>query len=272
VLFVTGLREAAPVAAVSHLVPGTKVLEIRIRSGLAEAGSICSGLVFYNSVKGETGAIDFAKDHLLPFFDEDLLRLASMVPTVVDFPSRGVMFQDVLKIAQRRGGLTTCISLMKQLLKVHWHSVDAIACCETGGFVFASALAAQVDVPLALIRKAGKIPSPIISVAKSSSHISSATTGDSGLEQIESDRDVVSSTSKVVVLDDVLATGNTLCAVLSLLRKAGMEDEGIRVIVVAEFPAHRGRELLCQRGFGKVDVQSLLVIEGKLWVGKSGFL
>ena len=65
-----------------------------------------------------------------------------------------------------------------------------------------------------------------------------------------------------MVVDDVLATGNTLCAVLQLLTKAGVDVENISVMVVAEFPVHRGRQVLCQHGFGRVNVQSLLIFGG----------
>jgi adenine/guanine phosphoribosyltransferase-like PRPP-binding protein len=63
-------------------------------------------------------------------------------------------------------------------------------------------------------------------------------------------------------VDDVLATGKTLYAVLQLLDKAGIGAEDISVMAVAEFPVHRGRELLRQRGFGRVNIQSLLVFDG----------
>lgn len=76
------------------------------------------------------------------------------------------------------------------------------------------------------------------------------------------DRDVVPRGASVVVLDDVLATGETLCAVLRLLDEAGISAEDVSVMVVAEFPVHRGRELLRQRGFGRVNIQNLLVFSG----------
>ena len=75
-------------------------------------------------------------------------------------------------------------------------------------------------------------------------------------------RNVVSAGARVVVVDDVLTTGRTLCAVLSLLAEAGVNCRNIGVMTVAEFPVHRGRELLRQLGFGRVRVQSLLVFGG----------
>lgn len=64
------------------------------------------------------------------------------------------------------------------------------------------------------------------------------------------ERDVVTRGQLVVAVDDVLPTGETLCAVLKLLTEAGIGAEGVSIMVLAEFPVHRGRELLCQRGFG----------------------
>jgi adenine phosphoribosyltransferase len=267
VLFVTGMREQGPVAAVSHLVPGSRVMEIRIQTDDEPAQGDDPGhprrcLAFENTVLGDEAANAFAEQRLLPFFDEDLLRLAKMVPTIADFPRLGVQFQDVLKIAQQQGGLKLCASLMQKLATVDWTSFDAIVGCEAGGFVFASALAIEVDVPLVLVRKAGKIPPPTFSATRFASHISSVTTGDLEGERIEVDQALISKARSVVVVDDVLATGNTLRAVLSLLTGAGIYDSDITVMVVAEFPAHRGRQMLCRAGFGRVQIQSLLVFEG----------
>jgi adenine/guanine phosphoribosyltransferase-like PRPP-binding protein len=117
-------------------------------------------------------------------------------------------------------------------------------------------------VPLVLIRKAGKVPPPTISASKSASHVSRAATGGLKGERIEVDRALISKARSVVVVDDVLATGSTLRAVLSLLTQAGIQDSHITVMVVAEFPAHRGRDMLSRSGFGRTQIQSLLVFEG----------
>ena len=76
---------------------------------------------------------------------------------------------------------------------------------------------------------------------------------------MEMGRDVVHEGASVLVVDDVLATGRTLCAVLQLLHKAGIGAENIFIMVVAEFPVHRGRQMLRRRGFSGAKIQSLLV-------------
>jgi adenine/guanine phosphoribosyltransferase-like PRPP-binding protein len=81
-------------------------------------------------------------------------------------------------------------------------------------------------------------------------------------DKIEMNLGLVSRGAAVVVIDDVLATGHTLLAVLRLLGEVGIPAEDISVMVVAEFPIHRGREQLYKNGFGRVHIQSLLVFDG----------
>ncbi|KAL4784734.1 hypothetical protein BJX76DRAFT_356721 [Aspergillus varians] len=278
VLFITGMRDEAPVAVFSYLVPDSRLLDVRVLASKETRGarrgcSDCSSaptvldfrpsLVFQNDTAGERSAQTFADISLrLPFFHEDLHRLAIMVRPVPNFPCRGIEFRHVLNIAQSPGGLTLCTSLLQSHFAGDWASVAVVACCEAGGFVYASALASRVDKRLALIRDAGKLPPPKISVDKPTSHISSSACRVSAKKSIEMGQDLIPRGASVVVVDDVLSTGKTLCAVLQLLELAGVAIENIRVIVVAEFPIHRGRELLRQHGFGRVGIQSLLVYGG----------
>ncbi|KAK6445091.1 hypothetical protein FP744_10001339 [Trichoderma asperellum] len=299
VLLITGMRDKAPVATFSKLVPASRLLEVRVEAsketkrarrgcncddnGRYDAGDIDDqqdleqnsngngnsghvtasdyhpSFIFYNDIAGNEAAVTFANRHLFPFFDQNLQRLADMVRPIPNFPRQGIEFRHVLDISQQPGGLALCSSLLQTHFSGDWAKVDAIACCEAGGFVFASALSVQVDVPLLLIREVGKLPPPTVSVDKSPSHISSHCSGE---KKIAMDRDMVSRGASVVVIDDVLATGETLCAVLQLLVKAGVNAEDVSVMIVAEFPTHGGRQLLHQRGFGRVGVQSLLVFGG----------
>ncbi|KAK0389979.1 hypothetical protein NLU13_3552 [Sarocladium strictum] len=286
VLFITGMRDEAPMAAFSHLLPDSKLIEVRVQTSKltrhirrgrpgargdddnhkGESGghsTDCPSYTFDNESTGDAAARAFAARYLIPLVSGDLQRLASMLLLVPDFPQQDVEFKHILNIPQQRGGLALCTSLLQTHFAGDWTKVDSLVSCEVGGIVFASALAVQVDVPLALIRAAGKLPPPTLSVIKTSSYISSSIPRESSPEQrMEMGRDAVSRGAAVVVVDDVLASGNTICAVLQLLREAGVRDEDVSVMVVAEFPVHRGRKYLCQRGFGSVKIQSLLVFGG----------
>ena len=133
----------------------------------------CPSLDFDNDTTGNEAVERFAERYLLPFFHEDLQRLANMLRPVPDFPRPGLEFRHVRGISQQPGGLALCTSLLQTHFTGDWAKVDAVACCEVRGFVYASALALQVDVPLVLIREAGKLPPPTVSVIKPPSHISS---------------------------------------------------------------------------------------------------
>lgn len=281
VLLITGMRDEAPVATFSQLVPDSRLLEVRVEASketkrdrrgchcdnlhhqdfkeMVKELDYCPSLLFDNNAAEDKVAVSFAKRHLFPFLHKDMQRLADMVRPIPNFPRQGIEFRHVLDISQQPGGLALCSSLLQTHFSGDWAKVDAIACCEAGGFVFASALSVRVDVPLLLIRETGKLPPPTVSVDKSPSHISSHWSGE---KKIAMDRDMVSRGASVVVVDDVLATGETLCAVLLLLGKAGINPEDVCVMIVAEFPTHGGRQLLHRRGFGRVSVQSLLVFGG----------
>ncbi|KAF2798697.1 hypothetical protein K505DRAFT_405029 [Melanomma pulvis-pyrius CBS 109.77] len=289
VLLVTGMRDGAPVAAFSHLVPDSRLLEVhvyasqqkrRIRRGRhggdghgddnGDSNNGLSSLVtldhrpsllFNNDTSGDKEPKHFAARFLLPFFDDKLQRLANMARPIPDFPHPGIEFRHVLGIAQQPGGLALCTSLLQQSFIRRWANIDAVVGCEAGGFVYASALASVVNVPLVLVREAGKLPPPTVSVLKSPSHISSLASNNSKEKRIEMEQDVLPRGASVVVVDDVLSTGETLCAVLQLL-EAAIGPATINIMVVAEFPVHRGRELLRRHGFGNIDIQSLLVFGG----------
>ncbi|KAH8728846.1 hypothetical protein GQ44DRAFT_608049 [Phaeosphaeriaceae sp. PMI808] len=290
VLIITGMRDEAPVATLSHLVPECRLIEVYIqaagqtrrkRGGLPDDGRDGSNrtgnngissalppinhrptLIFDNDTAGNEAAEAFTEQSLFPFLHQDLDRLANLVRAVPNFPSPGIEFRHVLGISQQPGGLALCTSLLQTHFNGDWTEVGAITCCEVGGLVNASALALRVEVPLVLIREAGKLPPPTISVAKTPSHISSVVSNGLREKRIEIERDAIAMAAPVVVIDDVLATGKTLCAVLELLHKAGVSTNDIAIMVVAEFPFHRGRERLCRLGFGKISVQSLLVLPG----------
>ncbi|KAF4120607.1 FAD/FMN-containing dehydrogenase [Geosmithia morbida] len=277
VLFITGLRDEAPATRFSHTVPDRKLLDVRVqaseemrscrRGALHDDASLDEmavptglqrsetmlyrpSLVFDNSTSDGELARGWSNRHLLPLMDENLQRLNNMVRLVPGFPRPTVKFRHVLGVAQQPGGLSLCASLLRSHFADDWSRVERVACCEAGGYIFASALAHQVNLPLILIREAGKLPPPVVSAIKRPSHISSSSSSSSGAKKIEMELEASTVRGQIVVVDDVLATGNTLGALLMLLKHAGINTDNVSVLVVAEFPAHRARENLRMRGFG----------------------
>ncbi|KAK6217816.1 hypothetical protein LQW54_003104 [Pestalotiopsis sp. IQ-011] len=217
VLLITGMRDDAPVTALSHLVPHSRLVDVRVeasdknrlRRGANVGGDAADegdnsktrmleltpldyspSLTFNNDAPGEGEAEYFAERFLIPLLHKDLHLLANMVRSVPEHPRPGIEFRHILGIAEQKGGLSLCTSLLHTQFSGDWTKIDRIVCCEAGGFVFASALAARVDVPLLLIREAAKLPPPTVSVAKSSSNISSASElGEPAAKRVEMDRD-----------------------------------------------------------------------------------
>ncbi|KAK3374234.1 phosphoribosyl transferase domain protein, partial [Lasiosphaeria ovina] len=299
VLLVTGMRDAAPVAAFAHLVCHSRVVDIcvtaaketrlarRGRGARSQNNSVDNPICIDDepmridddddspaSMRDNAAAAkSFAAAQLLPLLHDDLARLAGMVASTRGFPRAGVAFRNVLGVARTPGGIPLAATLLQRHLFLSSGGAGAVVAPEAGGFVFAAALVMQLDphfeLPLVAVRAAGRLPPPTVSVDKPESHVSSNGSGGGGggnggrvRGRLEMEQDAVPAGVKVVVIDDVLASGRTLCAVLQLLQKAGVDMERVSVLVVAEFPLHRGRELLRQHGFGRVSVTSLLVYGG----------
>lgn len=278
VLFITGMRDQAPVATFSHLIPQSRLVEVNVTASRSikrargdgqngvqqlKTPSHVPDLSFRNDAPRPQSAKAFAEKHLVPLLDSRQEELDDMVRSVADFPRARVQFRHILGIAQRPGGLELCTSLIEDRFVDDWSKVDAIVSCESGGFIFGSPLSAQTGLPLILVREAGKLPPPTVSCRRDASHISAVGSSDDKGPMIEMDRNAIPRGGSVVVIDDVLATGKTLVGILQLLQKAGVSAERISVMVVAEFPEHQGRMLLRGIGFGDVRVQSLLVFGGK---------
>ncbi|KAK4231870.1 hypothetical protein QBC38DRAFT_406514 [Podospora fimiseda] len=286
VILVTGLRDEYPIAAFCHLVPSSRVIEVRItatKQTLISRGAKPDNIKppFAASVPTFTFNNDgqdpnlkhlnkFFTDKLYPFVsDPNVKALPVLIRPIPSFPLPNMTFRHVLNIAQHPGGLELITSLFTSLYHIPWDNITHIIAPEAGGFIFASPLAYSLQISLIPIRKGHKLPPPTISTGKQGkSHITSCLDQETetAAEILEMDKDVLSKDeveAKVVIIDDVLASGRTLCSVLELvINKAGMKQENIRVLVVAEFPAHKGREMLKNKGFGGVWVGSLVVFGG----------
>ena len=168
VLFITGMRDEAPVAPFVPQVPHSRLTEVRVKASAGEqrlrkgdhiddsnSASHNTGtpvesslrllrhqpcLSFDNELSGNRALEMFFEKYLLPLVHEDLLRLADMVRPTPDFPSENFVFRHVLGISEHPGCLALCTSLLQSHFVGDWSTVTAIASCEVGGIVFASPL------------------------------------------------------------------------------------------------------------------------------------
>jgi adenine phosphoribosyltransferase len=160
---------------------------------------------------------------------------------VVDFPEPGVLFKDITPLLADGPVFNACIDVFAELPAAY--EADLIAGVEARGFVVAAGLARAVDAGVIPVRKAGKLPPPVVSASYELEY---------GNAEIEVPVGLLEGKS-VYLVDDVLATGGTLAATIELLKRAGATVTGVGVL--AELSFLNGRERL-----GPIELTSLLVL------------
>ncbi len=168
------------------------------------------------------------------------------IRTIVDFPHEGIMFRDVTTLFADARGFRMCID---QLLHPYaGERIDKVVGLEARGFIIGGAIAHQLTVGFVPIRKKGKLPGATISEEYQLEY---------GEAVMEMHDDAVQAGEKVLVVDDLLATGGTAGAGIKLLERLGAEIVGCAFIV--DLPELGGRRLLEEMG---MDVHVLCEFEG----------
>lgn len=158
-------------------------------------------------------------------------KIEDYVRTIPDFPEPGIMFRDITTVIQDPDGFKLAIDLMLDAIKDL--DFDVLALAESRGFIFGSAIAYELHKPMALIRKKGKLPCETISQEYDLEY---------GSAELEMHLDSVEKGSKVVVLDDLIATGGTIEASCKLVEQLG--GEVVSVLALMELEGLKGREKL----------------------------
>ena len=172
-------------------------------------------------------------------------KLEEYVRTIPDFPEPGVMFRDVTSVLQDADGLHLAIDTMQDMVKDL--DYDVVVGAESRGFIFGTPIAYNNHKPFVLIRKKGKLPSETVSVDYDLEY---------GKSTIEMHKDSIKAGQKVLVVDDLIATGGTTEAMIKLIESLGGEVVG--VVVMMELAGLKGRERLA--GY---RLDSAIVYEGK---------
>lgn len=168
-------------------------------------------------------------------------RVLAAMRDVEDFPEPGVTFKDITPVIADG-------DLLAEVIRAHaepWEGrVDMVAGLEARGFIFGAALAVELGVGFLPVRKAGKLPGPTVGVDYALEY---------GSARIEVHGADLPDGARVLVLDDVLATGGTAAAGCELIEHCGGSVVGVEVLV--EIAALRGRNLLVGH-----DVRSLVTV------------
>lgn len=172
-------------------------------------------------------------------------KVEDYICSIPDFPEPGIIFRDVTSVLQDQEGLQMAIDEMVKLLD--GVDCDVIAGTESRGFIFGMPIAYLLHKPFILVRKVGKLPRETVSKTYDLEY---------GTATIEIHKDAIVPGQKVVLVDDLIATGGTMKAAAELVEELG--GEVVKIIFLMELAGLKGREVL--RDY---DVDAVVTYEGK---------
>src|SRR5574344_889084 len=156
-------------------------------------------------------------------------KLEEYVRNIPDFPQEGIIFRDVTSVLQDAEGLHLAIDTMQNLIKDL--DFDVVVGAESRGFIFGTPIAYNNNKPFVLIRKKGKLPCETVEMSYDLEY---------GTATIEMHKDSIKKGQKVLIVDDLIATGGTTQAMIKLVEALGGEVVGI--VVMMELAGLQGRE------------------------------
>jgi len=164
------------------------------------------------------------------------MNLADYIRDVADFPKPGILFKDITPLLANPVAFTHAIDLLTEHYRRH--AIDSIAAAEARGFLLAAPLAVALNKPLIPLRKPGKLPYETISIKYDLEY---------GSNELQMHTDSVKPGDKVLLVDDLLATGGTIHAACELVEKAGGTVAGLGFLIELAFLDGRaklpGREI-----------------------------
>ncbi len=147
-------------------------------------------------------------EYYVPMFDTTILDKA--IRRIPDFPKPGILFYDITGILVNPGAFNLCIQKMVDMYKDA--QIDAVAGIESRGFIFAAPFAQIMGIPLILIRKKGKLPGETYACKYSLEY---------GTAEVEAHKADIQKGQRILVIDDLIATGGTLKAAKNIIEQGG---------------------------------------------------
>ena len=172
-------------------------------------------------------------------------KIEEYVRSIPDFPEEGIIFRDVTSVLQDADGLHLAIDLMQE--KIKDLEFDVVVGPESRGFIFGVPIAYNLHKPFVPVRKKGKLPCETISMEYDLEY---------GTATIEIHKDTIKPGQKVLIVDDLMATGGTIEAIIKLITELGGEVVGS--VFLMELAGLEGRKKLEGQ-----NVQSVIVYPGK---------
>jgi len=164
------------------------------------------------------------------------MDLKKYIRSIQDYPKKGILFRDITTLIKDKNAFKNCIDQMSEILKKL--NYDKISAIESRGFIFASPLSYNLSKPYILLRKKDKLPSERYSVDFKLEY---------GKATLEIHKDSILSKEKVIIVDDLIATGGTAEAAAKLVEMSGGKVAGF-IFVINLFDLG-GKKLLEKRGY-----------------------
>jgi adenine phosphoribosyltransferase len=169
-----------------------------------------------------------------------MLELAPLIRDVPDFPKKGILFKDITTLLKEPVPFKQAIDELTEL--VRGYQPEVVIGMESRGFIFAAPIAYLLDAGFVPVRKLGKLPGQVISTEYDLEY---------GTNTLELHNDGIERGQRVLIVDDLLATGGTVSATIELVKR--LEGEVVAVAFLVELTALSGRDRL-----GGYDVVSLI--------------
>lgn len=169
-----------------------------------------------------------------------MVELGALIRDIPDFPQKGILFKDITTLLKNGPAFKASIDQLTDLVRAH--APDVVIGMESRGFIFAAPIAYLLDAGFVPIRKIGKLPGEVISAEYDLEY---------GTNTLELHTDAISRGARVLVVDDLLATGGTVLATINLVERLG--GQVVCVACLVELLGLRGRDRL-----GGYEVVSLL--------------
>lgn len=172
--------------------------------------------------------------------------LAKSIRAIPDYPKKGVMFRDITTLLGDARAFRRAVDEL--VYPYAGGKVDKIAGIEARGFILGGAIAHQLSAGFVPIRKKGKLPYDTVRIAYSLEY---------GIDEMEMHRDAIQPGEKIILVDDLIATGGTAVAATKLLQQMGADI--VSACFIVDLPELGGRKRLEELG---VDVRTLVEFEG----------
>ncbi|MCQ9208325.1 MAG: adenine phosphoribosyltransferase [Omnitrophica bacterium] len=151
---------------------------------------------------------------------KNIEELKNSIRNIPDFPKKGILFRDITTLLKDGQGFKDAVELIAA--KYQAQKIDKVAAIEARGFIFGGAIAYKLGKGFVPVRKKGKLPAEVFEITYSLEY---------GTDTLQVHRDAIGPQDKVLIIDDLLATGGTARAVCQLIENSGAKIAGIEFLI-----------------------------------------